>query len=374
MPGDQVNRGVPAGRRRAGPRARRAGHVARAVAPGLAAALATVYGVYRWNNVTYDARDRRWALRSGIRVTRHDLPDGPGLNVAEGPDAGPPLLLLHGQGSAWESYARVLPALAEQFHVHAVDVVGHGGSDRTPGGYDVHTIGRDLARFVDRVIGGPVLLSGHSSGGLLAAWLAANRPDLVRGILFEDPPFFSSDPDRMAQHFAFVDLFRPAHDFLHQDDEDDFVSYYMAHNTWTGYFGRGRDRLVGYAQRYRRRHPGERLRIPFLPPVINEGFAHLHRFDPAFADAFYTCHWQAGFDQAATLAAIGQPAILVHANWRITDDGILEGAMTDDDAARAGEPIAQCTIERVDTGHGFHFEDPDRFVELVRELDRRLPA
>ena len=348
--------------------------MARAVAAGLPAALAAAYGGYRWNNVTYAARDRRRALRAGFRETRPVVPDGPVLNVAEGPAGGPRLLLVHGQGSAWESYARVLPALAEQFHVFAVDVVGHGGSDRTPGGYDVHTIGRDLGRLVDQVIGGPVLFSGHSSGGLLAAWLAANRPDLVRGILFEDPPFFSSDPDRMAQHFAFVDLARPAHDFLQQDDEDDFVSYYMAHNTWTGYFGRGRGRLVRYAQRYRRRHPDHRLRIAFLPPVINEGFAHLHRFDPAFADAFYTCHWQAGFDQAATLAAIAQPSILVHANWRITDDGILEGAMTDDDAARAGELIERCTVERVDTGHGFHFEDPGRFVELVHRLDRQLSA
>jgi pimeloyl-ACP methyl ester carboxylesterase len=43
------------------------------------------------------------------------------------------------------------------------------------------------------VIGEPVYVTGNSSGKLLAVWLAANRPDLVKAVVLEDPPLFSSD-------------------------------------------------------------------------------------------------------------------------------------------------------------------------------------
>lgn len=45
-----------------------------------------------------------------------------------------------------------------------------------------------LADFIDETVGGPVILSGHSSGGLLALRIAAERPELVTGLVLEDPP------------------------------------------------------------------------------------------------------------------------------------------------------------------------------------------
>ena len=66
-----------------------------------------------------------------------------------------------------------------------------------------------------------------------------------------------------------------------------------------------------------------------------------------------------------------QPAILVHANWRITEAGILEGAMTDEDAARVSALMRDCHLERVATGHGFHVEKPAAFVDLMQRLAAR---
>lgn len=341
----------------------------------LAAGTAALSG-YAWNNATYAARDARKVLRAGYAERRVTLPSGTRLGYVEGPDAGPPVVLLHGQSSAWQSYNRVLPDLAADFHVFAPDLAGHGTSDRTPGAYTPEPITRDVVDFLREVVGTPVLLSGHSSGGLIAAAVAAAAPELVRGILFEDPPFFSTDPDRATSQFNYVDLSVPAHEFVHQnfqrpDSETDFASYYLAHNAWIHYFGDARDRVVRFGQRRRRRHPEQPLVLWFLPPALNEAFAHMHRFDPAFADAFYTLDFQRGLDQEATLARIDRPTTLVHANWRVTDDGILEGAMTDADAARAAGLLTCCRTVRVDTGHGFHFEDPAGFARLVRELGTR---
>ena len=55
-------------------------------------------------------------------------------------------------------------------------------------------MGNDLVRFVDLVIGRETIVSGNSSGGVLAAWLAAYaKPGQVRGSVCEDPPLFASE-------------------------------------------------------------------------------------------------------------------------------------------------------------------------------------
>ena len=324
--------------------------------------------VYAWNNTTFAERDRDAVSEAGYVEKTHELANGTRLNYAEGPSNGPAVLLIHGQGGAWESYAPVLPDLAQKFHVFAIDVAGHGASSRTPGGYDVHTIGGDVAAFIDDVIGEPVILSGHSSGGLIAARVAANEPAQVAAVLFEDPPFFSTDPDRMPQQFNYVDLALPAHEFLQQDVKTDFASWYVEHNAWIRYFGNGREGIATYAYDYRDAHPDSALNIWFLPPSVNKSFQFMHEFDPGFADAFYRLDWQRDFDQQATLESIEAPTILVHANWKITDAAILEGTMTEDDASRACAALQDCRIERVDTGHSFHDENPRLFVELIRQL------
>lgn len=334
--------------------------------------VGVVVSGYAWNNTSYASRDGQRVQDASFREAQIKLPSGTELNYAEGPANGPAVLLLHGQGGAWETYARALPDLAAEFHVYAIDFAGHGDSARTPGQYDVHHLGQDVVAFIHEVIGEPVILSGHSSGGLVAAWVAAAAPDQVQGLVFEDPPFFSTDPARMHQQFNFIDLAQPAHEFLQQNTTDDFAAWYIEHNGWIGYFGGGRDGIVDYAKTYRQKHPDQPLSLWFLPPKTNESFAHLHEFDPAFADSFYNLKWQADFDQAATLEGVKQPSILIHANWRITDAGILEGAMTDDDALRACDLMNACTIERVDTGHGFHFEKPAAFVALFKQIQERI--
>lgn len=53
-------------------------------------------------------------------------------------------------------------------------------------------MGRDLAIFLREMVGGPVYVSGNSSGGLLAITIGLEASDLVRGLVLEDPPLFSS--------------------------------------------------------------------------------------------------------------------------------------------------------------------------------------
>ena len=66
-----------------------------------------------------------------------------------------------------------MPLLAQRFQVYAVDLRGRGRSTRTPGRYTLDNMGNDLVRFLDLVVGRPAIVSGNSSGGVLAAWLSA---------------------------------------------------------------------------------------------------------------------------------------------------------------------------------------------------------
>lgn len=112
------------------------------------------------------------------------------LNYVVGPDNGPNLLLIPAQMGTWESYGKVLIPLSQQFKVYAIDIRGHGKSSWTPGDYSWSTIGQDMRSFIDNVVQGKVIISGNSSGGIIALWCAANLGSEVAGIVIEDAPVF----------------------------------------------------------------------------------------------------------------------------------------------------------------------------------------
>src|ERR1039457_3234373 len=85
----------------------------------------------------------------------------------------PALMLIPAQTESWWGYEQAMPLLAEHFQVYAVDLRGQGRSTQTPGRDTLDNMGNDLVRFIDLVVGRPTIVSGNSSGGVLAAWLAA---------------------------------------------------------------------------------------------------------------------------------------------------------------------------------------------------------
>ncbi|MFX1561179.1 MAG: alpha/beta fold hydrolase, partial [Promethearchaeota archaeon] len=121
------------------------------------------------------------------------------INYVAGPNNGPPLVLLPGQGADWTTYKKVLPSLSEKYRVYAVDIRGHGKSDWATGDYTFMSIGRDMSAFLEGVVQEPAIISGNSSGGLIALWLAANKPRLVKSIILEDPPLFSAEWPRIKE-------------------------------------------------------------------------------------------------------------------------------------------------------------------------------
>lgn len=344
--------------------------IARWVLAGVVGLLVLAVAGYVVRNLAYARWDAWRAERAGF-VEKRTTIDGSTINYAEGPDNGPPLLLIHGQATTWQSWHRVLPDLSERFHVFAVDVYGHGKSARVPEKYTARAIAADMEQFLTQVVGEPATVAGHSSGGLIAAVLAADAPQHVRGVILEDPPFFSSVLPRAEKTFTHVGLHTAAHEFL-ESGENDFTDYFIRHaNIWNLIPGIGDD-IQRHALSYRRNHPGEPVRLFYAPPTLNNIFLGLESYDPHFGDAFYTNRFHDGFDHADTLARIDMPAVLIHTNWMYDKNGILLAAMSGEDARRARSLLEDVEFYRVTTGHGFHFEDPDHFTQITLDFEGRI--
>src|SRR5690348_2405467 len=70
------------------------------------------------------------------------------LHAVVGGD-GPPLLLVHGWPETWYAWRHLMPTLAADFTVVAVDQRGRGLSDKPAGGYDTGTLANDLVALMD---------------------------------------------------------------------------------------------------------------------------------------------------------------------------------------------------------------------------------
>ncbi|MBV2225584.1 MAG: alpha/beta hydrolase [Sphingobacterium mizutaii] len=337
------------------------------------ALLIILYFIYVEHNLHSEDRERLKISEFGFEEKQVSLENGIVLNYGEGPDNGPALMLIHGQGVDWKNYAKVLPELSQDWHVFAIDCHGHGKSSHEAQSYTAEKMGTDFIWFIDHVIKEPVYLSGHSSGGLLAAWISANHIRIQSTVL-EDPPLFSTEKDRSQKTFAWQDSFRIAHDFLQQSEIKDYLTFYLPRSYWENKFKGLWKIIISKANKFRAKYPNRIFRIGFIPLAINKIWesASDNRYDKRFADSFYDCSWFENFDQAETLKKIYCPTKLIftkNSKWKQYDEnGILMAAMSDEDAIRAAGLIQDCKLITVDSGHGFHDEHPAEFIKIIKSM------
>lgn len=335
-------------------------------------AAAALLGHFFYSNLhPVDERYMEETLQAGFLEKKAALQDGSVVNYGEGPNNGPALLLIHGQMVTWEDYASVLPELSKKFHVFAADCYGHGESNHDAALYSCEENGKALIWFMENVIGEKCFVSGLSSGGVLTAWLAANAPGQVRGIVLEDPPLFRVTPQEMqagASCFAWKDSFETIHGFLNQESETDYVVYYFKNGYLTSLFGGLKDRLAQTVGTFRKEHPGEKLKIFWVPYAWLRPMGTVDGYDLKFGETFYDGSWMSGIDQAAMLKSIKCPAIYLKAATNYGKDGVLYAANSDEDAKRVKEYVPDCETITVKSGHDIHYEHPDVFVSACEKI------
>lgn len=131
--------------------------------------------------------------------------------------SGVPVLCLHTAGADSRQYGALLAdaELASHYRLVAVDMPFHGRTmpplDWDGGAYrlDAATYLAWVAAALETVVGEPAILVGCSMGAAIALVAAAERPDLLRGVIALEPPLRS--PGRRNPYLAHAAVSGGAH-------------------------------------------------------------------------------------------------------------------------------------------------------------------
>ncbi|WKY45374.1 alpha/beta hydrolase [Eubacteriaceae bacterium ES2] len=291
------------------------------------------------------------------------------LNYYELKNDKQPLVMLHAQGVCALNFDNVFKALSKKYHIYAVDCYGHGASLHDKEKYNIRSIGDVIIRFIKSVINSDVVLLGHSSGGLLAAYIAAYS-DVCEYLFLEDPPLFASQGERRFQTFNYIDLSSICKSYIEQKEQEDFVLYYFSRQkAWNFFPEKSRDKIrekmVEMAKKARKNNPTKDLKVPFWPKAALSAFKGMNQYDPYFGLSFYNDTFHANLSHQEMLSKINCRTIIMKAQTSYNAEGVLLAAMNEEDAARAGGLIKNSKIERFECGHGIHIEEKKQFVRCL---------
>jgi pimeloyl-ACP methyl ester carboxylesterase len=118
-----------------------------------------------------------------------DLPDGKLQVLERGPRNGSPIVLLHCFSCAMDWWDDMLPMLEADHRVIAVDLLGHGGSEKPGSGYTPQNQAKVVSEALERLQVKDAAVVGHSLGGSVTVALAQEHPQLVdRAVIIDMPP------------------------------------------------------------------------------------------------------------------------------------------------------------------------------------------
>jgi pimeloyl-ACP methyl ester carboxylesterase len=173
------------------------------------------------------------------------------LHAVTGGD-GPPLLLVHGWPETWYAWRMLMPALARDFSVIAIDQRGIGLSDKPQDGYDAGTLASDLVALMDTLGHPRFALYGTDVGMPIAYALAADHPDRLDRLVVSEAPLPGVSPspplflppllNARLWHLAFNQLPKINEQLVTGREEIFFGAEFDA--------SAGTDKLPGYAVKY----------------------------------------------------------------------------------------------------------------------------
>ena len=243
--------------------------------------------------------------------------------------AGPAALLLHGLAGHAREWDSTAAWLVRSHRVVAVEARGHGRSERTPADVAPESFVRDAAFWIERLELAPAVAIGQSLGGLTALLLAADRPDLVRGLVVAEatPARDPGGTEVVRRWFAAWPLPFPS--------QEDALAFFggdtlWAH-TWTGGLERRTDGLWP----------------AFEPSVLLDALTRANERE----------HW-------AAWAGIRCPALVVRA----------AAGVSPEEARRMAELLPGSRLAEIeDAGHDLHLDQPGRWREIVENFLADLP-
>lgn len=254
-----------------------------------------------------------------------------------GPAGAPAIVFVHGGWLSSRSWDVVCAQLADRFRCVALDLRGHGSSDRAePRAYGVGDFADDLEAVIRDASLEKTALVGMSVGGMACVRLTLRRPDLVRGVVLVDIlPGVGRDRSDRGDPLAGI-----------TGSWEDVIGRLTAHNPL-------RD---PYALAY--------FMANYLQPMEDSTWGWRH--DPALGSAEVVAGMLSDqAELASEFAAVHQPVM------------IARGAHGDVDQARAEEWARRLPQARVVTiasaGHTVQEHNPVELARHIRDFMEELP-
>jgi pimeloyl-ACP methyl ester carboxylesterase len=257
-------------------------------------------------------------------VTITTAPDGAAIAYEVHGD-GPPLVLVHGITESRRAWDPLVDALAADHRVIALDLRGHGESERRQP-YDAATMVVDVHAVVENAGAADALMIGHSLGGAIVSLYAALYP--VRGVIDIDQPIELS---------VFKEMLTPIEPMLRGSDEQFQAAISAIFDALSAPLPEPeRARLRALA------HPEQDVVLGVWDLVLTSSAEDLDALVSASAEAV----------TAAYLALDGIDAGAAYEQWLTTR-------------------VKTAVVETwPDHGHYPHLVDPARFVARVHEFER----
>jgi non-heme chloroperoxidase len=258
-----------------------------------------------------------------LRFATTRLASGPRIHYAEqGDPSGETIVFLPAYTDSWFSYSQVLPLLPQRYHAYALDQRGHGDSERPDCCYAVEDFAADLVAFLDAVGVGRATLVGHSGSCLVARRVAEVHPERVaRLVLLGAPGSLGDNQEELALQTAVRALQDP-------------VPVQFAREL------QGAAAHVALPEAFFERLVADSLKLPA-------------RVWKSTLDGLFA------FDDAADLARIAAPTLLIWGEW----DRFLP--REEEDHLGAVIPGARVVVYPA-TGHSPNWERPER---VAADLD-----
>lgn len=128
-----------------------------------------------------------------------DLPDGQIQAIDRGPRDGSPIVLIHCFSCSIDWWDGMLPRLEADHRVVAVDLLGHGGSEKPGSGYTPENQAKLVAEALEELEVEDAEVVGHSLGGSVSVALAEAAPQRVDRVAIIDMP-----PDHTYGDLGFI--------------------------------------------------------------------------------------------------------------------------------------------------------------------------
>jgi len=111
-----------------------------------------------------------------------------------GKENDPVIFMIHGLGDEADTWRHVIPSLAEDYHIIAIDLPGFGRSDKPHRKYSPKFLLESIVAVMDKLeLTSPILI-GSSLGGILSQKLALDYPDRIAGLILVGGSFLQIEP------------------------------------------------------------------------------------------------------------------------------------------------------------------------------------